>query len=117
MTQDRIQGRLVFGDDATPFRNASIELIVEDTTYADGPAVPVARQVLPSVAYEGERGGSIPFVVHRDSPASGRRQTLRVLVDVDGDGKLGPGDYRNAHSVPIPPGSSTDIVVPVLRIR
>ena len=106
----------MFGDDALPFRGASVELILEDTTFADAPAIPVARRVLSSVSYDGG-GGSIAFVLHRDPVEPGRHHSLMVLVDLDGDGKLGRGDYRNAESVPVPPGSARDLIVPLRRIR
>jgi hypothetical protein len=106
----------VFGDDARPFERASVELTLEDTTYADAPAVPVALLVLRDVSHAGTPGAGLPFVLHRPPASPGRRQTLRVLVDLDGDGRPGAGDYRNAESVPVPPGPVTDLVVRVKRL-
>jgi hypothetical protein len=111
-----VEGQIVFDDDARPFSGASVELTLEDTTYADAPAVPVARLVLPSVSYDGEPGGGVPFALTREPVAPGRRQTLRVLVDLDGDGRAGPGDYRNAESVAVPAGPVRGLQLRVRRI-
>ena len=116
VAEEVIEGRIVFGGDTAPFQGVSVELVLEDTTYADSPAIPVARLVLSSVSYDGAVGGSIAFALRRDAVAPGRRQTLRILVDVDGDGRLGRGDYGNAESVPVLPGSTRDLVVRVRRV-
>jgi uncharacterized lipoprotein YbaY len=113
---EAIEGRILFGEDARPFQDASVEVVLEDTTYADEPAVPVARLVLRAVSYDGAPGGSIAFALPRPPAAPGRRHTLRILVDVDGDGRLGKNDYRNAESVSIPPDTTESLTVRVKRV-
>jgi len=113
---EAIEGRIVFGEDARPFQDASVEVVLEDTTYADAPAVAVARLVLRAVSYDGAPGGSIAFALPRPPAAPGRAHTLRILVDVDGDGRLGKGDYRNAESVPVPLDAAAALTVRVKRI-
>ncbi len=116
MAEEVVEGRIVFGEDSVPFEGASVEVTIEDTTYADAPAVRLARLVLRAVTHDGRAGGSIPFSLRRDASAPHRRQSLRVVVDVDGDGRLGVGDYRNAESVPVPPGPVTGLVVRMRRL-
>lgn len=113
---DQISGRLVFGADASPFVDASVEVVVEDTTSADAAAEPIARVVLPAISYDGARGEGVTFAVRRAPPAQGRSHTLRVLIDVDRDGRLGLGDYHNAESVPLPSGSLAGLSVRVRRV-
>lgn len=117
MAREEIRGRLVFGEDAVPFQNGSVLVILEDTTYADVPAIAVSRLVLSSIDHDGTVGGGVAFVLYRDPVPSGRQHSLRVLIDVDGDGRMGRGDYRNAAHVPVPSGPITDLVVPVRRVR
>ena len=117
MSDEVIEGYVVFGDDVLPFAGASIEVVLEDTTQADAPASPVRRVVLHPVAHDGVVGNAIGFSLRRGPVPPGHRQSLRVLVDLDGDGRLGPGDFRNAESVPIPPGSIRDVIVRVRRAR
>jgi hypothetical protein len=113
---ERIAGRIVFADDARPFRAASIEVILEDTTYADAPAVRLARTVLRDVAYDGARQGGIAFELERPPAPPASQQCLRVWVDIDDDGRLGKGDYRNAERVAVPHGTTTGLVVRMKRI-
>jgi hypothetical protein len=106
-----IAGRIVFGEDARPFQDATVDIVLEDTTYADARADPVARVVLRGASHDGSTR-AIPFALPRPPAVPGRSYTLRVLVDVDGDGRLGPGDYRNAESVSILPDTrSLDVRV------
>lgn len=116
MAKEPVEGQIVFGDDARVFERATVELILEDTTYADAPAIPQARLVLRAVSYDGRPGGNIPFSLQREPVPPGRRQSLRVLVDLDRDGRQGRGDYCNTESVPVPPGPVRGLVVRVKRI-
>lgn len=117
MPEETVEGVLVFGDDAAPVAGATIEIVLEDVTLADARAVPVARAILRGVTCDGAAGESVPFSLRRPQAAPERRQTLRVLVDVDGDGRLGRGDYRNAESVRVPAGSTRELVVRLVRVR
>ena len=101
----RVTGRILFGDDTTAFSDATAYLFVEDTTYADAPAVVLASWRKAGVAYPAAAAG-IPFEVDVDpDPSEGRRCTLRVLVDLDGDGSVSRGDYLNVESVQVRPGA------------
>ena len=89
---------------------------LEDTTYADAHAMTLAESSTPGVSYSAGRE-TIAFEIAADTARElSRRWTLRVLIDVDGDGRIGPGDYVNAASVPIPDGQLIDVTVPVKRV-
>ena len=95
----RVTGRLLLGDDAVPFAGAVATVIVEDTTYADAPAVPLASWRSNDVTYPRDRDG-VPFDLDvQPDPADNVRCTLRALVDVDRDGSAGPGDYVSVESI------------------
>jgi hypothetical protein len=108
---------LLFPGESEPFEDARVEISLEDTTYADAPASPVGRCVLEHVTHRGGAGEGIGFVLSRPPPPPGRQQSLRVLVDVDGDGRLGRGDYHNAESVPVPAGAVNGLEVRLRRVR
>jgi len=94
-------GRILFGDDASPFSGATAHVFVEDTTYVDAPSVTLGSWRREGVAYPADAPG-VPFeIAVEPDPLEGRRCTLRVLVDLDGDGSVGRGDYLNIESIPV----------------
>jgi uncharacterized lipoprotein YbaY len=112
-----VTGRIVFGEDPPVFTGARVSIRLEDTTYADAPARPIAERVMEPVAYDGDATG-IPFSLDVPAATGPVRMTLQVLVDLDGDGKATRGDYINMVAVPVPPGTAAEeIEVPVRRIR
>jgi hypothetical protein len=94
-----VRGRILFQDDAVPFSGATARVTVEDTTYADASAGRVNVWTLEGIAYPDDAAG-VEFEIAFD-PDPRRRYSLRVLIDVDGDGVLGRGDYRNADALPV----------------
>lgn len=112
----RVSGRIVFGKDAVEFSGATAHVFLEDTTYADAPAVALGSWRRDPVAYPADAAGvPFDFVVEPDPPERGR-YTLRVLVDVDRDGVVGQGDYVNIEAIPVrrPTGA---IEAPVKRVE
>jgi hypothetical protein len=100
----RITGRILFADDAMPFSGGSARVDLDDTTYADAPARTLGHWRRDRISYPADAAG-IPFEIVVDpDPPDGRRYSLRVLVDADADGLLGPGDYINVEAFPVPPG-------------
>lgn len=97
----RVTGRLLFGDDAVPFSGGSAHVTLEDTTYADAPAVALGSWHRDGISYPADADGLTFEIVVDVDQSQRRRRTLRALVDVDGDHALGPGDYLNVEAVPV----------------
>jgi hypothetical protein len=96
-----VQGRIEFVPEAGRFDRADVHVYVEDTTYADDNAVELFHMRLPGVSYGGDEG--IAFTLDYNPPQSaGRARTLRVLVDMDRDGRPGRGDYVSYQAVTLP---------------
>jgi hypothetical protein len=110
-----IEGRIRFGHDARAFTSATMVVRIEDTTYADAAAVCVAEALWTGVSFDGDLERTIVFRVER-APAPDRRHTLRVHIDVQGDGRIGPGDYLNSQAVALPAGPVAGIEVRVTRV-
>jgi hypothetical protein len=69
--------------------------------------VPLAKNA-PHIQFE---------LVADDAPARPSRRTVRVLIDLDGDGASSRGDYLNTQSIPVAAGAGrTTVNVPVRRI-
>jgi uncharacterized lipoprotein YbaY len=85
-----------------------------DATEADRPSRTVAETVInPSgtaanPAAVGTRG--IPFVLALQSVDPRRRYIVAAHLDLDGDGKVSPGDQINAQSYPVLTMGNTDRV-------
>jgi hypothetical protein len=97
-------GRIDFGAERPRLREAVVDVWIEDTTYADAPAVRVAERRMTDVSYDGDADG-IPFTLEWDderSPAAERGYSVVAFIDVDGDGRPGRGDYVCSQAVPMP---------------
>ena len=94
-----VEGEVVFDGEVRAFAGARAYVRLEDVTRADGPAGVVAEQVL-EVSAAGGRVVPLSFAltgVVADARAS---YSVRVHVDVDGDGRVSPGDYVTMQSYP-----------------
>ena len=100
-----MSGRIEFGRGLPDLRGATLHVWIEDTTYADAPAVRVSERQLIDVA--DERGqDAIPFALEWDDDRSrspGHTYSIAAFVDLDRDGRPGPGDYICYEAVPVPP--------------
>ena len=96
------------------FSSACAYVDLEDVSFADAPAVGVARTRVRGIGHvPGAATTVVPFVVAfapdwgPDPPAD---YAVRVWVDIDGDGRLGPGDLRSDQSYPVLTRGCGDVV-------
>jgi hypothetical protein len=96
-----VEGRIEFVPEPVRFDAADVHVYVEDTTYADESALELFHLRMPGVSYAGGEGIAFTLDYSPQQPA-GRTRTLRVLVDLDRDGRPGPGDYVSYQAVRVP---------------
>jgi uncharacterized lipoprotein YbaY len=72
-----------------------------ETSMADAPARLVAEAVLQVISEEANLGNPIPFALYGDLQDERGSYTISVLIDLDGDGKVSPGDFINTQSYPV----------------
>jgi hypothetical protein len=107
-----VEGRIVFVPHPPRFEKADVHVWVEDTTYADVDAVPLARTVIAAVTPPSEPEGLRFLLDYDHQPQAGRSCSLGALVDVDGDGVPGRGDYVSYQAVSVPaPGETARVRV------
>lgn len=82
---------------------------VRDTSLADAPSVLVADVVVAVAESSGTRLATASI----DLPEVPRGATVRVHIDVDGDGQVSVGDFVSTASHPIPDGQVAHVEVPV----
>lgn len=105
-----MEGRIVFVPHPPGFERADVHVWVEDTTYADADALPLARTVMPALAPPAEPEGLVFRLEYEPEHQAGRDRSIAVLVDVDGDGVPGRGDYISFQAVRLPAPGETAIV-------
>ena len=98
-----MSGRIEFWPERPRLSAANVHVWIEDTTYADAPAVRLAERELSGVDYDGGPDG-LPFTIEWDdrSQSPGRTYAIAAFVDVDRDGRPGRGDYVCAEAVSVP---------------
>ena len=94
-----VEGEIVFDGEVRAFAGAKAYVRLEDVSRADAPAAVVAEQVLEASA-AGGRAAPLSFALSGAAPDARAAYSVRVHVDVDGDGRIGPGDYVTTESYP-----------------
>ncbi len=96
-----LRGQVAFDEDVQPFSGATLYVSLEDVSMADESAVTVAELVVKGVAYDPSEGNTLPFTLSGVVVDERAHYTVRVLVDLDGDGRVSRGDFVNAESYPV----------------
>jgi hypothetical protein len=110
-----VRGRIIFEEDVPPLDRAVIHVYLEDTTYADASAEKLLDLVVPP---ETQPDGSIAFETPAVTVEDRLRCTVRVWVDVDGNGMVSKSDYVTMESYPVlTQGHPSALTVRVRRIR
>jgi uncharacterized lipoprotein YbaY len=97
------RGSVTIDADLSGLRDARVYVRLEDTSRADASSRIVAEQTLSGAALI--QGSPLRFELRGALPG-GSQCTLRVHVDVDGDGQVSPGDYVSTESYPVTPSTA-----------
>lgn len=113
----KVTGRVAFGSDARFFSGATVRVRLEDVSRADASARTLAEQVIRDVSYTPGGASDVPFVLHVERLSERRAYSVRVHVDLDGDGDIKRGDYVSTESYPVTGGHAHDLTVRVRRVE
>lgn len=95
-------GTILIAAGVRAFRDACAYVQLDDVSFADRPAVLVARTRIRGIRHvPGGATTAVPFVivVGQDwAPDPTADYAVRAWVDLDGDGRLGRGDLRSDQS-------------------
>ena len=112
-----VRGHVVFDESVESFTGATLYVSVEDTTYADESAVKIAEQVIKDAAYDKQARNSFPFALNGTISNERAHYSVRVLVDLNGDGRVSRGDFVNVESYPVLTwGHSNEVTIRVKRV-
>lgn len=92
-----LTGRIVIAASVRRFTAGSVNVQLEDVSYADAAAPIVARTVIPGIAHDPGRGSEGTTIVGFSLTPSGpidpeHDYAVRAWLDRDGDGQPGSGD-------------------------
>jgi len=96
-----VSGEIVLGGDVRAFSGATVYVRLEDVSRADAAATLIAEQVLRDVSHRARRADRLAFQLQGKPPDRKASCSVRVHVDVDGDGQISLGDYISMESYPV----------------
>jgi uncharacterized lipoprotein YbaY len=97
-----VRGEIVFAEDARAFSGATVSVRLEDVSRVDAAARIVAEQEIVDVRHAPASAAPIPFTLAVHEVVDERATyAVRVHVDVDGDRRVGRGDFVSTASHPV----------------
>lgn len=118
----QIPGRALRGEirlipPGRPFANADVIVTVENIAAQDAPSRKVGQIHLKNISYDGRPGSVIPFTMKGLRPPPGGNFRVRVLVDLDRNGRISVGDYRTTKATPVFKEDDTDPLVAEVELK
>jgi uncharacterized lipoprotein YbaY len=111
----RVRGVAVVPAGTEPGTAARMLVEVRDAALADAPSVLLAAQVYERVPLRA--GDLLPFALDVPDVPARAVLSLRVHVDVDGDGTVRAGDLLSTRFHPVPTAAAAaELVVPLTRM-
>jgi len=96
-----VRGRILFDKDVGPFTGTTVYVRLENVSRVDAIAERVAEQVVHEVSHAEGEEKALAFELRLDEVNERAEYSVRVHVDVDGDGALSRGDYHSPESYPV----------------
>ena len=93
-----VRGHILFDGEVPPLDDAVVHVFLEDTTQIDASAVVVVHQQFSPV---GPSGSTLTFALPDVLVDERSDYSLRVLVDMDHDGRISSGDYISVRAHPV----------------
>ena len=110
-----VTGEVVFAKGAKPFSGAVVTVRLSDVSMADGPAQPIAEQVIRGVSFDEKT--RIPFRLRGRADNDRARYTVSAHVSLNGSSDIQQGDYISMQSYPVLTFGALDrVTVEVRRV-
>lgn len=117
MWSGRVVGRIVTDVWQGSPGPVTVRVRLLDTTVVDESALVMAERVFRQIPAEQLLGAGMAFELAAQELDLRARYEIEALVDCDGDGELGRGDYINTQSYPVlTRGYPRQVVVHVTRV-
>jgi len=96
-----VSGSISFDEDAPAFSGVTVYVRLEDVSYADASSKVVAEQVMRDVSRRARSEEQLEFKIYGRITDERASYSVRVHVDVDGDGEVSLHDYVTMQSYPV----------------
>ena len=96
-----VKGKITFEEVATPFTAATVYVRLESITAADIASEAVADYVERDVVFDPKTSSDLLFAIAGNPPDPRASHTVRVHIDIDGDGEVSKGDFISMQSYPV----------------
>jgi uncharacterized lipoprotein YbaY len=100
-TAPLVQGEITFEEEAPPFTGATMYVYLENITVADIASEVVADYVERHVAFDPKTTKVLSFAIAGNALDPRASYTVRVHIDIDGDGEVSQGDFISTQSYPV----------------
>lgn len=101
MVNPIVSGEILFPNDSFLQDSAVGYIHLLDVSLADAPSFIVAEEVIEDIAERILKGETIKFALYGEIKNPRASYTVSVHIDLDGDGRVGRGDYINMQSYPV----------------
>jgi len=113
-----VEGKIYFSEVVSSFSSATVYVRLEDVSLADAPSRVVAQEVLRNVSLDEENPLPVSFSLRCPALDERAMYTLAVHTDVNGEGRVTPGDYITMESYPVSASRScVQVTVHVRPVR
>lgn len=112
-----IHGEVVIKPSGTAFKDSDLLIFVEDVTAKDARARYLAKKVIPRVSHDGCPNSVLRFKLDDLRPLPGHRYQVRVLVDLDHNGRISRGDYRSVRPAAVFTGKDRNPLVVEVELK
>src|SRR6185503_18066914 len=96
-----VTGEVIVEKNAGPFSGATVYIYLENTSRADAASRIIASQVLLNFSHQPGHEDRIKFKLFGAMTDPQASCSIRVHIDVDGDGQVSDGDYITMQSYPV----------------
>lgn len=96
-----VHGVLVLGGEVASFSGATLHVYLEDVSRIDAPATPLAKASIPDLHHRAGEVSRFDFELRGDPVDPAAHYSVRAHVDLDGSGRLAPGDLVTVESFPV----------------
>jgi len=106
-----IRGEVVLKPHGKPFTGAHMMVSVEDVTVKDVAARYLAKKTFKDISHDGRQDTRLRFTLEGLEPRPNHRYQVRILVDLDRNGRISRGDYRSIRPAVVFTGKDPDPLV------
>ncbi len=95
-----VEGEITFEKNTPAFTNAKMFVYLEKVTHANAASEVMAYYVR-DISFDPKTKNVLTFVLDGKPSDPREAYAVRVHIDLDGDGKISPGDFINMQNYPV----------------